>query len=320
MRTSCIFFVALTIAFTTCSIARAETACEVSLSQAGSATHGNAVGRAIDRFLYSVFGLGDAPRGQIEVRDEELAGSPLALAMLKLAREGVLLSQTDDRLKKMNLVIANGGLCASACVTNIAGAVTEVNLADHDFKNSSATVLALLVATYPIAIEIDPRFNAFKIPEPRSGEDPLMTLLRPLLAQAASRFSDARTGALTDVLLKIMGPYLEKLGAHVHLDQAADLETLIERSGTNSIMVIAGASIRDRITGASPQVHARHALILLKYLPASNEVLISDPNEPNKIYRELLRSDEHGLYFNTRVNYTPNGSRAYLDRVHIIEQ
>lgn len=324
------FFSAFLIffAFTNLTLAKdfqpALPSCERYLSPQGGGYidgyEGNPVGNAIDRFL-SWFGIGTAPAdrsSKVEVSESELYQSPLAQNMLKLARAGALLNQSDKRLHQFQLLVANGGLCVSTSVLN--SLATICNPDPKQFQKLAPVLITLLVKIYPVLMKDNPLLRTLSLPPYQPGEEVLLTFLRPLLQNLTERFKDARYGTLsTSVFLRPLENLMLPYNIHFRLDQAPTLNTLIEASGRNSIMIVA-ASIRDRLSHQTAPRHGRHAMVLLKYLTATNEVVISDPNRPNQIFREKLEIDSQGrLFFRLRVNYTNNGSIAYLDEIQVIE-
>jgi hypothetical protein len=332
MRTiySVCFLVCMFFAVSSCVPAfaksqEAQAGCEYGLSGGMpylAPTQGNAVGRGIDTFL-SWFGLGEAPAKptSVEVTEAELQNSPIAVSILKLAEKGALLNQTDSRLSQFNLLIPNGGLCVSTSVLNAIGGVVAADREPEAFEKLTPILLDAMVKAYPEFVKNDPTFNSLNnIPPPQPGEDVLTALLlRPLSKYLVDVLKDARFGALSPALfLEPMRQFLAQTGAELILKQPATLETFENFGGTNSIAIIS-ASIRDRRDGSMAAVHGRHALVLLAYLPETGEVVISDPNRPNNVFRETLQTDEQGRrYFRTRVNYTANGSNAYIEELQII--
>lgn len=323
LSTFLIFFTFMNLAFAKES-QPALLSCERYLSPLASGYidgyEGNPVGNAIDRFL-SWFGIGSAPidrSNKVEISESELDQSPLAQNMLRLAQEGALLNQSDKRLNQFQLLVANGGLCVSTSVLNSLAAVCNPD--PKQFQKLAPVLITLLVKIYPLLMEDNPLLRDLRLPAYQPGEDALFTLLRPLLQTLTERFKDARYGTLsTSVFLRPLRELLAPYDIQFSLDQAPTLNNLIEASRKNSIMIVT-ASVRDRLSHQTAPHHGRHAMILLKYLTATNEVVISDPNRPNQIFRERLDMDIQGrLFFRLRVNYTSNGSMAYLDEIQVLE-
>lgn len=163
--------------------------------------------------------------------------------------------------------------------------------------------------------------------EPKSGvtaadlNELLNQLLNELQKQMPSRDNDARYGADPAVFTQSLTDLFQIYGATLLTRRKPTLDLMLEASRTDSIMLISANLFDAANSSVRPDVHGRHALLVLKLFPETSEIVIFDPNNPNDIYRTRYTARSDGsIQFNTRLNYTAGGTIAIPYSVEIVQR
>ncbi len=181
-----------------------------------------------------------------------------ARVFVEMAQRNMLLNQTSAELGAKGLLVPNGGLCASTCLTNILGAMTAQEGNFRAFPRVAPVMTDLVVKAYQQFTGVDARFGA----DVRVLAEVVTSILPEIvsLSQFDSTFSNLQLS---------VGRYQEGLYPHL----------LFQKLKGDTIAVVSVRAENPAEFGTA----LGHALIVLKVDPSRQVLFISDPNRPNKI-------------------------------------
>ncbi|MCB0379486.1 MAG: hypothetical protein KDD33_13420 [Bdellovibrionales bacterium] len=274
---------------------------------------GNRVGDAIDAFIdLFLFPFKKNKNTALPPVQEPtfFEGSSLATAYFELASHNKLINQMDPRLLNHNLLVPNGGLCASACAANLLGAAILLNSnkspRDFQFDFYSPQFIDAVVQIY--GKQLNKSFD-------ESWDGQLLgSLLRALLPE----LTDARYGANGDILLEGLQSTFRGLGVNLIRGIYLNEKNLLDSTrrgvmfSTVEVLNVNGAPIHG--------VHSLHAIVILKMDSVNQLITYSDPNNPNVIQTKSYVVDTNGeVYFPSQVHYGQGPNFFRLTRSHHLE-
>ena len=246
--------------------------------------------------------------GGPQVPANVFAGNPLAERYYSFAARKQLLSQNDTSLNRFDLIVANGGLCATTCVGNLLG----VLVGEGEIQKDLPALVAGLVLLYKRIIE-----ETIK-----TGMD-YLKVQNPALYQASlsdiKRLTDARRGAYLEPLTRRVRPIVENSGGKIGEVTIAMEENLGKvRNG----ILVAAVKVTDEKQLPILGANEGHAINILKVDTVNQIVYVSDPKRANDIYARKYWIGPGGRpQFQSLVSEVPNGPTYFeLNYYQLIEK
>lgn len=270
---------------------------------------GNAVGDALDSFFGLFKKRKITPSSAPSTPASFFSGSNYSENYQAFAAGGQLLNQSDARLGRRNLLVPNGGLCASTCFVNVIGSVAINGTDAAQFNAGAPQIIELVLAAYS---------NAHREELKNAGIAGQLIIA----LDKNGRLSDGRFGASAMVLAKNLKPLFEAFGGTVQVSVPATEGKLAEAFQHRNSIMIAASRLFDNGGAVGGPHGAGHAIVVLDLDPALRVIRISDPNNPNHVYNAAYHLDQNGkINFTSPLSYSKNGpTRFVLDDVQIIQK
>ncbi len=181
-----------------------------------------------------------------------------ARVFVEIAQRNMLLNQNDGVLDSKGLLVPNGGLCASTCLTNLLGAMTAQEGNFREFLRNAPEITELVVRAYSEHTGVDARLGA----DVRVLAEISATLLPEVIqkTQYDSMFSHLDIS---------VGRYQRELYPHL----------LVQKLKGDTMAIVSVRPINPQEAGTE----LGHAIIILKVDSVKKTILLSDPNKPNEI-------------------------------------
>lgn len=191
---------------------------------------------------------------------------------LQMAQKKALQPQYNEELERRGLIVPDGGLCLSACVTNLLGSLLLQPRQISLFPTGSVNLLENVVSIYSELSGSDARHGAYGYK---------FTQMIPEIVSRVTQGQWAKDTVADELL------FTEYIPAAI---SSEGLDFILENDS------IAIANIRPVERNVFVELGG-HAIVILSVNRASKVLYISDPGVPNKIQIRPYNESTRGLTF-----------------------